>query len=50
MKAMDVEMKLRFWNANYVGTHFGGSPLCHDRPFLYAHVDGKPGLRVHRLG
>jgi|ERR1700728_2583341 Domain of unknown function (DUF4442) len=21
MKAMDVEMKLRFWNANYVGTH-----------------------------
>jgi hypothetical protein len=25
MKAVDVEMKLRFWNANYVGTHFGGS-------------------------
>ncbi|HUJ96495.1 MAG TPA: DUF4442 domain-containing protein [Terriglobales bacterium] len=25
MKAIDVEMKLRFWNANYVGTHFGGS-------------------------
>jgi hypothetical protein len=24
-KAIDVEMKLRFWNANYVGTHFGGS-------------------------
>jgi acyl-coenzyme A thioesterase PaaI-like protein len=24
-KAVDVEMKLRFWNANYVGTHFGGS-------------------------
>ena len=25
MRAVDVEMKLRFWNANYVGTHFGGS-------------------------
>ena len=25
MKAIDVEMKLRFWNANYVCTHFGGS-------------------------
>jgi hypothetical protein len=25
MKAIDVEMKLSFWNANYVGTHFGGS-------------------------
>jgi acyl-coenzyme A thioesterase PaaI-like protein len=25
MKSIDVEMKLRFWNANYVGTHFGGS-------------------------
>jgi hypothetical protein len=25
MKAIDVEMKLRFWNANYVGTQFGGS-------------------------
>jgi hypothetical protein len=25
MKAADVEMKLRWWNANYVGTQFGGS-------------------------
>jgi acyl-coenzyme A thioesterase PaaI-like protein len=25
MKTADVEMKLRWWNANYVGTHFGGS-------------------------
>jgi acyl-coenzyme A thioesterase PaaI-like protein len=25
MKSVDVEMKLRFWNANYVGTQFGGS-------------------------
>src|SRR5579863_5526173 len=25
MKAIVVEMKLRWWNANYVGTHFGGS-------------------------
>lgn len=25
MKSIDVEMKLCWWNANYVGTHFGGS-------------------------
>ena len=25
MRAVDVEMKLSWWNANYVGTHFGGS-------------------------
>jgi len=25
LKAVDVEMRLRWWNANYVGTHFGGS-------------------------
>jgi len=25
MKAIDVQMNLRWWNANYVGTHFGGS-------------------------
>jgi len=25
MKAVDVELKLRWWNANYVGTQFGGS-------------------------
>ncbi len=25
MKAVEVEMKLRWWNANYVSTHFGGS-------------------------
>ena len=30
-REVDVEMRLRFWNKNYVGTHFGGS--------LYAMVD-----------
>ena len=25
MREVDVEMKLRWWNANYVGTHYGGS-------------------------
>lgn len=25
MKSIDVEMKLHWWNANYVGTQFGGS-------------------------
>jgi len=32
-KAVDVEMKLRFWNANYVGTHFGGSLFAMADPF-----------------
>ncbi len=30
-RAIDVEMPLRFWNANFVGTHYGGS--------LYSMVD-----------
>jgi len=33
MKAVDVEMKLRWWNANYVGTHFGGSLFTMTDPF-----------------
>jgi hypothetical protein len=33
MKSVDVEMKLGFWNANYVGTHFGGSLFAMTDPF-----------------
>ena len=33
MKAADIEMKLRFWNANHVGTHFGGSLFAMTDPF-----------------
>src|SRR5450631_1734774 len=32
-KSVDVEMKLRFWNANYVGTHYGGSLYSMTDPF-----------------
>jgi len=32
-KAIDVEMKLRFWNTNYVGTHYGGSLYSMTDPF-----------------
>jgi len=32
-KEIDVEMKLHFWNANYVGTHFGGSLYSMTDPF-----------------
>ena len=43
MKSLDVEMKLRFWNANYVGTHFGGS--------LFAMTDAFYMLMLmHHLG
>lgn len=31
---IDVEMKLHFWNANYVGTHFGGSLYAMTDPFI----------------
>ena len=33
MRAVDVEMKLCWWNANYVGTHFGGSLYAMTDPF-----------------
>ena len=33
MKSIDVEMKLRWWNANYVGTQFGGSLFAIADPF-----------------
>jgi hypothetical protein len=43
MKAVDIEMKLRWWNANYVGTHFGGS--------LFAMTDAFYMLMLmHHLG
>ena len=34
MRSIDVEMKLRFWNRNYVGTHFGGSLYSMTDPFF----------------
>jgi hypothetical protein len=33
-RAVDVEMKLRRWNANYVGTQYGGSLYSMTDPFL----------------
>ncbi len=33
-REIDVEMKLRHWNANYVGTHFGGSLYSMTDPFF----------------
>jgi hypothetical protein len=32
-RALDVEMKLRSWNSNYVGTHYGGSLYSMTDPF-----------------
>ena len=31
--SIEVEMKMRFWNKNYVGTHFGGSLYAMTDPF-----------------
>ena len=33
VRSIRVEMKLRFWNRNYVGTHFGGSLYSMLDPF-----------------
>ena len=33
-RSIEVEMKLRFWNKNYVGTHFGGSLYAMTDPFI----------------
>lgn len=45
MKAVDVEMQLRWWNANYVGTQFGGSLFAMTDPFymlmLMANLGGE---------
>ncbi len=32
-REIDVEMKLRYWNVNYVGTHYGGSLYSMCDPF-----------------
>jgi hypothetical protein len=32
-RAVDVQMKLRWWNANFVGTHYGGSLYSMADPF-----------------
>ena len=40
---VEVEMKLRFWNKNYVGTHFGGSLYSMTDPFLML-------MLIERLG
>ncbi len=32
-RSLDVEMKLRFWNRNYLGSHFGGSLFSMTDPF-----------------
>ncbi len=34
LRAVDVTMKLRWWNKNYVGTQFGGSLYSMVDPFL----------------
>jgi acyl-coenzyme A thioesterase PaaI-like protein len=43
LREVDVEMKLRWWNRNYVGTHYGGS--------LYSLTDAFYMLMLlHNLG
>jgi acyl-coenzyme A thioesterase PaaI-like protein len=36
LRAVDVEMRLRRWNRNYMGVHFGGSLFAMTDPFYMA--------------
>src|SRR5271169_1729087 len=60
-KEVDVEMKLRRWNANYVGTHYGGSLYSMTDPFFmvmmieilgreYIVWDKSASIRFRKLG
>jgi hypothetical protein len=60
-RAVDVEMKLRFWNANFVGTHYGGSLYSMTDPFYmlmlienlgrdYIVWDKSASIRFHKPG
>ena len=42
-RAVDVEMKLRRWNQNYVGTHYGGSLYSMTDPFYMVMLIGNLG-------
>ena len=42
-KEIDVEMNLHFWNANFVGTHYGGSLYSMTDPFYML-------MLIHNLG
>ena len=46
MMSIDVEMKLRWWNANYVGTHFGGSLFAMTDAFYMLMVMAKLGKEL----
>jgi hypothetical protein len=45
LREIDVEMRLHWWNANYVGTHYGGSLYSMTDPFymlmLIANLGGE---------
>jgi Domain of unknown function (DUF4442) len=60
-RAVDVEMKLRRWNRNYVGTHYGGSLYSMVDPFYmvmlienlgreYIVWDKSAGIRFRKPG
>ena len=60
-KEIDVEMNLHFWNANFVGTHYGGSLYSMTDPFYmlmliqnlgrdYIVWDKSANIRFHKPG
>jgi acyl-coenzyme A thioesterase PaaI-like protein len=43
LSSLEVSMKLRFWNRNYVGSHYGGSLFSMTDPFFAL-------MLIHNLG
>jgi hypothetical protein len=43
MRSAEVEMRMHFWNRNYVGTHYGGSLYSMTDPFYML-------MRIENLG
>jgi hypothetical protein len=43
LRTFEVRMKLRWWNRNYLGTHFGGSLYSMCDPFLVLILSGALG-------
>ena len=49
IKSVDVEMKLRWWNRNFVGTHYGGSLYSMTDPFYMLMLIKNLGLQAYRF-
>ena len=49
-REIHVALKLRFYNRNYVGVHFGGNLFAMTDPLVYVNANAKPGARLLCVG